>query len=248
MATALKDFISHYDTLEIYPECTKTEIREAWLKLSMQYHPDLNQDDEKATKKFMDIKEAYKVLIDDEKRKTYNDKIGFYHADPPPEYHREWTLKGEKNRKYAQGYTMMWSEEQIRELMNAARLREVNWDKQTPAERYRILMEEEKKVKTAKGELDALDTPTLREGMNRYLLMVWIVIFINICLQVCRRNAIKEEYFRRDLPAVYKDVWTESGIHISAGSRMVYDQDRCITVDPRKEPTYWFDPMWDVNK
>ena len=31
---------------------------------------------------------------------------------------------------------MMWSEERIRELMSAARLREVNWDKQTPAERF----------------------------------------------------------------------------------------------------------------
>ena len=30
---------------------------------------------------------------------------------------------------------VMWSEERIRELMSAARLREVNWDKQTPAER-----------------------------------------------------------------------------------------------------------------
>ena len=29
----------------------------------------------------------------------------------------------------------MWSEERIRELMSSARLREVNWDKQTPAER-----------------------------------------------------------------------------------------------------------------
>ena len=45
----------------------------------MQYHPDLNPDDEKAAQKFMEIKESYKELINDEKRKAYNDKIGFYH-------------------------------------------------------------------------------------------------------------------------------------------------------------------------
>ena len=32
MATNLKDFNLHYDMLEIHPECTKTEIREAWLR------------------------------------------------------------------------------------------------------------------------------------------------------------------------------------------------------------------------
>ena len=90
MATELKDYESHYDRLEVHPECTKTEIRfgingnlfsttcikinailtliqiyvyslrEAWLRLSMQYHPDLNPDDEKAAQKFMEIKESYK--------------------------------------------------------------------------------------------------------------------------------------------------------------------------------------------
>jgi hypothetical protein len=100
MATELKDFESHYDTLEISPECTKTEIRESWLRLSMLYHPDLNTGDEKATEKFVKIKEAYKLLINDEERKTYNDQIGFYHSDPPPDYHRcpsshirAWTLR-----------------------------------------------------------------------------------------------------------------------------------------------------------
>ena len=54
----------------------------------MMYHPDLNKDNEEATKKFMEVKESYKVLVNDEKRKAYNDKIGFYHSDPPPEFQR----------------------------------------------------------------------------------------------------------------------------------------------------------------
>ena len=52
MATNLKDFNLHYDMLEIHPECTKTEIREAWLRLSMQYHPNLNKDNPEANEKF----------------------------------------------------------------------------------------------------------------------------------------------------------------------------------------------------
>ena len=71
----------------------QTEIREAWLKLSMLYHPDLNKDNESAREKFMEIKEAYTTLINDEKRQAYNNKIGFYHSDPPPDFKREWTFQ-----------------------------------------------------------------------------------------------------------------------------------------------------------
>ena len=125
MATNLKDYTSHYDMLEIHPECTKTEIREAWLRLSMQYHPDLNKDNPEANEKFMEIKEAYTILINDEKRKAYNDKLGFYHSDPPPEFKREWSFKGEVERHSAAYYHVMWSEEAIRKLMASDKLRKV---------------------------------------------------------------------------------------------------------------------------
>ena len=125
MATNLKDFNSHYDMLEIHPECTKTEIREAWLRLSMQYHPNLNKDNPEANEKSMEIKEAYTVLINDEKRKKYNDKHGFYHSDPPPEFKREWTFQGEVERSSAAYYHVMWSEEAIRKIMSSDKLRKV---------------------------------------------------------------------------------------------------------------------------
>ena len=129
MATKLKDYTSHYDILEINPECTKTEIREAWLRLSMQYHPDLNKDSTEANEKFMEIKEAYTTLINDEKRQAYNDKLGFRHSDPPPEYKREWTFQGEMERHSAAYYHVMWSEEAIRKLMASDKLREVGFFK-----------------------------------------------------------------------------------------------------------------------
>ena len=104
-------------------------IREAWLKLSMLHHPDLNKDNpEEAQEKFMEIKEAYTTLINDEKRKAYNDKIGFYHSDPPPDFKREWTFKGEMERSGAASYHVMWSEEAIRKLMSSDKLRDVSAD------------------------------------------------------------------------------------------------------------------------
>ena len=120
----------------------QTEIREAWLKLSMLHHPDLNKDNEAAKEKFMEIKEAYTTLINDEKRQAYNNKIGFYHSDPPPDFKREWTFKvrpedchslevelklqGEMERSGAAAYHVMWSEEAIRKLMCSQKLRDVS--------------------------------------------------------------------------------------------------------------------------
>jgi len=158
MATNLKDFTSHYDMLEIHPECTKTEIREAWLRLSMQYHPDLNKDNIEANEKFMEIKEAYTVLINDEKRKAYNDKLGFYHSDPPPEFKREWTFQGEMERHSAAYYHVMWSEEAIRKIMSSDKLRKMNWNKLPPSERFKILEEEKKKQFAAREELERTNT------------------------------------------------------------------------------------------
>lgn len=59
----------------------------------MLHHPDLNKGNADANEKFMEIKEAYTTLINDEKRTAYNNKIGFYHSDPPPDFKREWTFQ-----------------------------------------------------------------------------------------------------------------------------------------------------------
>ena len=59
----------------------------------MLHHPDLNKGNADANEKLMEIKEAYTTLINDEKRTAYNNKIGFYHSDPPPDFKREWTFQ-----------------------------------------------------------------------------------------------------------------------------------------------------------
>ncbi len=64
-----KDF---YKTLGVSPEASSEEIKKAYRKLAMQYHPDKNPGDKEAEEKFKAAAEAYEVLGDLEKRKIYD--------------------------------------------------------------------------------------------------------------------------------------------------------------------------------
>jgi DnaJ-class molecular chaperone len=61
--------MSLYDKLEISREASKDEIKKAFRKLSLIYHPDKNPQGEE---KFKDISHAYEILSDDDKRKRYD--------------------------------------------------------------------------------------------------------------------------------------------------------------------------------
>lgn len=64
----------YYEVLEISKNATEKEIKTAYRKLAMKYHPDRNKDAD-AEEKFKEISEAYEILIDPEKRAKY-DKYG----------------------------------------------------------------------------------------------------------------------------------------------------------------------------
>lgn len=65
----------YYAVLGLQKTANENEIKKAYRKLAMKYHPDKNQNDKNAEDKFKEISEAYSVLSDPEKRKIY-DKYG----------------------------------------------------------------------------------------------------------------------------------------------------------------------------
>jgi molecular chaperone DnaJ len=62
----------YYDTLEISRSATADEIKKAYRKKALQYHPDRNPGDSEAERKFKDVSEAYEVLSDEKKRQIYD--------------------------------------------------------------------------------------------------------------------------------------------------------------------------------
>lgn len=68
MAFASKDY---YKILEIKRSASAAEIKKAYRKLSLKYHPDKNSSPD-AAQKFAEISVAYDVLSDPEKREVYN--------------------------------------------------------------------------------------------------------------------------------------------------------------------------------
>jgi curved DNA-binding protein len=65
----------YYQILGVSKTASPQEIKKAYRKLALQYHPDRNKDDKAAEGKFKEISEAYAVLSDPEKRKQY-DRFG----------------------------------------------------------------------------------------------------------------------------------------------------------------------------
>jgi DnaJ family protein A protein 2 len=64
-----------YDRLGVDPSASIDEIKKAYKKLALKYHPDKNPGDTVAEEKFKELSEAYEVLGDQDKRETY-DKFG----------------------------------------------------------------------------------------------------------------------------------------------------------------------------
>ena len=62
----------YYSTLAAPREATADDLKKAYRKLAMQYHPDRNPGDAAAEAKFKDVSEAYEILKDEQKRAAYD--------------------------------------------------------------------------------------------------------------------------------------------------------------------------------
>ncbi len=69
MATVKRDY---YEVLGVARDASADDLKKAYRKLAMQYHPDKNPGDKTAEEKFKEISEAYEVLSDAQKRARYD--------------------------------------------------------------------------------------------------------------------------------------------------------------------------------
>jgi len=69
------DYKDYYKILGVERKASEDDIRKAYRKLAMRYHPDRNPDDKQAEDRFKEINEAYQVLSDPKKRSHY-DRLG----------------------------------------------------------------------------------------------------------------------------------------------------------------------------
>ena len=61
-----------YEVLGVSRDASERDIKKAYKRLAMKYHPDRNQGDESAADKFKEVKEAYEILTDPQKKAAYD--------------------------------------------------------------------------------------------------------------------------------------------------------------------------------
>ena len=71
----------YYEVLGVSRDVDGKELKKAYRKLAMKYHPDRNPDDKDADEKFKEATEAYEILGDEQKRAAY-DQYGHAGVDP----------------------------------------------------------------------------------------------------------------------------------------------------------------------
>ena len=71
----------YYEVLGVSKSADEKEIKKAYRREAMKYHPDRNSEDPNADEKFKEATEAYDVLMDREKRSAY-DQFGHAGVDP----------------------------------------------------------------------------------------------------------------------------------------------------------------------
>jgi len=84
------EMVDYYKVLELQRTATAADIKKAYRKLALRWHPDKNPDNqEEATVRFRELSEAYEVLSDEKKRKIYDQygKEGLINGGRPSSHH-----------------------------------------------------------------------------------------------------------------------------------------------------------------
>ena len=72
----------YYEVLGVPKTADEAEIKKAYRKLAMQFHPDKNPDNKAAVEKFKEASEAYEVLSDKDKRQQKQAPVGICYRPP----------------------------------------------------------------------------------------------------------------------------------------------------------------------
>ncbi|MDW3612344.1 MAG: DnaJ domain-containing protein [Nitrososphaeraceae archaeon] len=113
----------YYKILGVTKDSNQIQIRKAFRKLALQYHPDKNKNSEESKQKFMEIVKAYEILSDEKSRERYdsntvnNKNIQKFNWTPPADFANFYSyenLKREYNENQITGG--MW---EISEKANA---------------------------------------------------------------------------------------------------------------------------------
>ncbi len=113
----------YYKILGVTKDSNQIQIRKAFRKLALQYHPDKNKNSEESKQKFMEIVKAYEILSDEKTRERYdsntvnNKNIQKFNWTPPADFANFYSyenLKREYNENQITGG--MW---EISEKANA---------------------------------------------------------------------------------------------------------------------------------
>lgn len=99
----------YYGLLGLTYEASKEDIKKAFRKATVKYHPDVNKDGEKI---FMQIKEAYEILSDEKERKNYDFVMGFDMKRRQKQAEKDFQKQKQntKKQKY-QGYKYDYGQE-----------------------------------------------------------------------------------------------------------------------------------------
>jgi molecular chaperone DnaJ len=80
----------YYEVLGVQKNASKDDIKKAYRKLAIQFHPDKNPGNKEAEEKFKEATEAYEVLVDDKKKAAY-DQFGFAGVDGMGGQGHDWS-------------------------------------------------------------------------------------------------------------------------------------------------------------
>lgn len=110
----MKDY---YAILGVSRNATTEEIKKAYRRLALKYHPDRNPGDKNAEEKFKEVTEAYEVLSDPQKRQQY-DQLGFVGDIPNANVYQAWRSNTSDWDFIEQNYPPHWRVGNLSDIFN----------------------------------------------------------------------------------------------------------------------------------